>query len=556
MLDLPPLRFLRNVGRGTEVFLVLFKYGFGEIADQLNPRRHVPFLRRRALKKAQSIEPELSVPQRIRLVLEELGPTFIKFGQVMSTRPDLIPIEVIDELKNLQEQVPPFPSDAAVRAVEDELHAPVDELFLEFDREPLGAGSLGQVHLARHKDGTRLAVKIRRPTAVRDVERDLALMLDLAELAVSKIKFLEVFDPVGLVQHFSRTIRREMNFRREGRTMQEFTRLFSQDATLYVPKVYDELTTEAVLTMEYVDGCRPDDTGAMASLPITAPQLAVNGAHIFMRMAFEFGIFHGDPHPGNLRVLPDGRIAFLDYGMVGTLGEEKREQLVDLFVSVAKPDVDRAVHLVQTIGKPSRPVDDLLLRADVQDFVETYYGVPLEQMKIGSMLSDFVDILANHGLRCPADLMLLIRAVVTLEGVGRSLDPHFNLAGELAPFVERLVKARYDPRRIMERTIDDAKTVLGAIHDLPLHFGRTLQKLNQDDLRIQLEHRKLDDFVNEFDRSSNRVVVGMITAALIVASALVLRTGTGEWWLPSLVFAASGFLGVWLIWGILRSGRL
>lgn len=555
-MELPPLRLIRNVGRFAEVLLVLAKYGFGEIADQLHPRRYVPFLRRRALRKAKLIEPEQSVPYRIRLVLEELGPTFIKFGQVMSTRPDLIPMEVIEELKNLQEHVPPFSSEAAVRAVEGELHASVDELYAEFDRTPLAAGSLGQVHLARHKDGTRLAVKIRRPTAVREVERDLALMHDLADLAVRNIKFLEVFDPVGLVKHFSRTIRREMNFRREGRTLQEFTRLFKEDATLYVPGVYDDLTTEAVLTMEYIDGCRPDDQAALAMLPITPPQLAVNGSHIFMRMAFEFGIFHGDPHPGNIRVLPDGRIAFLDYGMVGTLGEEKRELLVDLFVSVSRPDVDRAVQVVQTIGHPSRPIDDLFLRADVQDFVESYYGVPLEQMKIGNMLNDFVSILANHGLRCPADLMLLIRAVVTLEGVGRSLDPRFNLAGELAPFVERLVRARYDPRQVVERVLDDAKAVLGALHDLPLHFGRTLEKLNQDDLRIQLEHRKLDNFVNEFDRSSNRIVVGVIIASMIVASALLIRTGAGEWWLPSLVFAASGLLGIWLVWGILRSGRL
>jgi ubiquinone biosynthesis protein len=242
--------------------------------------------------------------------------------------------------------------------------------------------------------------------------------------------------------------------------------------------------------------------------------------------------------------------------MIGTLGAEKREQLVDLFLSVAKHDVDRAVALVMEMGHPSRPIDEVLLRADVQDFVESYYGVPLEQMNVGNMLNDFVEILANHALRCPADLMLLIRAVVTLEGVGRSLDPHFNLAGELAPFVEKIVRERYDPRRVIERTVRDAKRVFQAVHDLPQQMGATLQKLATDDLKVQLEHRKLDNVVNEFDRSSNRIVMGLITSALLVASALIIRSDVGGYWLPGMVFFSSVVLGFWVIWGILRSGRL
>jgi ubiquinone biosynthesis protein len=192
----------------------------------------------------------------------------------------------------------------------------------------------------------------------------------------------------------------------------------------------------------------------------------------------------------------------------------------------------------------------------VQDFIETYYGVELERLNVGSMLNDFISILVQHGLRCPADLMLLIRAVITLEGVGRTLDPRFNLATEIAPFVERIVRSRYEPQRIVERTLGDAKAVMGALHDLPGQLGRTLQKLATDDLRIQLEHRKLDNVVNEFDRSSNRIVVGLITSSLIVASALVLRAGTGNYWLAALSFLASCLFGAWVVWGIMRSGRL
>ncbi len=553
-MELPPLRAMRNLGRVVEIATVLFKHGFDEFVDQLRLRRYVPRLKRRALRRAAEAQPERTLAHRLRLALEELGPAAIKFGQVMSTRPDLIPQDVIEELTRLQENVPPFDSDLAVRLVELELDGPVSELFAEFEREPLAAGSLGQVHRARHHDGTLLAVKIRRPDIVREVERDISLLAVLAKYAEGR--GWDTFDPVGLVQHFARTIRREMNFRREARAIQEFDRLFEQDATLHVPRVYDDLTTEAVLTMEFIDGCRVSDDECLRFAPLTKPQLAVVGTHIFMRMAFEFGFFHGDPHPGNIRVLQDGSIALLDYGMVGMLTDEKREQLVDLFVSVASRDVGKAERLVKKIGRPSKPIDDALLRADVQDFIETYYGVSLERLNVGNMLDDFVDLLVDHGLRCPADFMLLIRAVVTLEGVGRSLDPRFNLAGEIAPFVEKMVRQRYEPRHILDRTMNDARSLASAMYEIPVQMRRTLQKLTSDDLRIHLEHQKLDNVVHEFDRSSNRIVVGLITSSLIVASALVLRAGVGGYIIPGLTFGASCLFGAWVVWGIMRSGRL
>lgn len=553
-MELPPLRAIRNLGRFVEIVTVLVRHGFGEFVDQLRLWRYVPRLKRRAIPRAARERGELTLAHRLRLALEELGPTAIKFGQVMSTRPDLIPADVIEELTHLQEDVPPFPGEAAVEVVETEFGAPVEQLFAEFERVPFAAGSLGQVHRARHHDGTLLAVKIRRPNIIREVERDISLLNFLAARAAQT--WLEPFDPVGLVQHFSRTIRREMNFRREARTIQEFARLFADDATLYVPRVYDDLTSEAVVTMEFVEGCRPCDEECLSHVLATKGQLAVQGTHIFMRMAFEFGFFHGDPHPGNIRVLPDGSIALLDYGMVGMLSDDQREQLVELFAAVARHDAARAERLVLRMGRPSRPIDDLLLKADIRDFIETYYGVPLERLNVANMLNDFVAILVNHGLRCPADLMLLIRAVITLEGVGRSLDPGFNLATEIAPFVESLLRRRYEPRHIAEQALRDFRSVMSALHDLPIQLGGALHKLSTDDLRIQLEHRKLDNVVNEFDRSSNRIVVGLITSSLIVASALVIRAGAGWYWLAALAFAGSCLFGAWVVWGIMRSGRL
>ena len=554
MFEFRQLKFLRNLGRSREIATVLLNHGFHDVVERLHLARYLQWWRR--LRRRQP-EPRLTRPQRIRLALEELGPTFLKFGQVMSTRPDLVPPDVIRELSRLQEGVPPFSSQQAVKLIEGEFGAPPEKLFAEFDPQPIAAGSLGQVHRARHFDGTPLAVKIRRPSVVRDIERDLSLLFELAPLVERHIPESEIFDPVGLVNQLARSIRRELNFTREGRTIDEFRRLFRSDATLAIPRVYWDLTTEAIITQEFVDGLKITDREALVAAGYSPAQLAANGARIFMRMAFELGLFHGDPHPGNLRIVPGGVIGLLDYGLVGRLEEEKREQLIDLFLAIVKGDVRLAVDQVLLIGRPFRPIDRPLLQSDIRDFIETYYGVPLERMDMGRLLTDFVGILAQHGIRYPADLMLLIRAIITLEGVGRSLDPNFNLAEHLAPLVEQLVSERFNPKRIAQRIGSEVRTLAEVLHDLPVQVGRTLQKLSTDDLRFQLDHRGLDHLITELDRSSNRVTIGMVLASLIVASALIIRTAQiTPWWLAVPIFALSSLLGIWLIYGIFRSGRL
>lgn len=560
MFEHRPFRFLRSLGRSRQIATVLLNYGFGDVVERLGLLRYLQWGRR--LLFLRRIEPEtrLTRPQRIRLALEALGATFIKFGQVMSTRPDLVPADVIAELTKLQEGVPPFGSETAVEILETELGGPVNQLFAEFDRVPLAAGSLAQVHRARHFDGTQLAVKIRRPHVVRDVERDLELMLELALLVRRHLPEFEVFDPVGLVTQFSRSIRREMNFVREARTVEEFSRLFTHDATLVVPRIYWDLTSDAVITMEFIDGLRITDRAGILQAGLSPADIAANGARIFLKQAFQLGLFHGDPHPGNLRVMKNGTIGLIDYGMVGRLEEDRREQLVDLFMSVVQRDVKGAVDLVLIVGKPSRDVDRPLLMSDVRDFIESYYGIPLERVRMGKLLGDFVSILSNHAIRYPADLMLLIRAMITLEGVGRELDPEFNLAEHLAPFVRQVIRDRYNPRRIAQRWLTESQRMLTAMHEVPLHIERVLDKLSRDELKIQFEPRNLDHFVTELDRSGNRIVIGLVMSSLIVASALIVRSGTisgiSATWITIPVFLLSSLLGVWLIFGIFRSGRL
>lgn len=551
-----PIRFLRNLRRSREIATVLLNYGFADLVERLGLRRYALWGRRLLFWRRKKPHEHYRRAERVRLALESLGATFIKFGQVLSTRPDLIPPDITAELEKLQEQVPPFPSAEAIALVENELGGSVDELFTEFDSEPFAAGSLGQVHRAVHKNGAILAVKIRRPEVVQLVESDLSLMMELAILIEQYIPESHAFDPIGLVSHFSRTIRRELNYRREAHTLKEFGKLFQDDATLAVATVFDDLSTESVLTMQYIDGYRINDSKKLATARIRPKDIAANGARVFMKQAFEFGIFHGDPHPGNIRILPDGSLCLLDYGMIGLLDENKRDQLVDLLTAVSQNDVQRTVELVQQIGEPYETIDAPLLYADVREFVSNYYDLSFEQMNVGKMLSDFVAILSVHHIRCPADFMLLIRAMVTLEGVGRELDPQFNFAEHLVPFVEQILRARYHPRRLFNRCVKESQRLLQMMHDIPISTGKVLEKIANNDLKIQLEHRSIDHLITELDRSSNRVVISVVVASLILASALIMRTGQNSPWLVVPVYLLSSFLGIWLIVGIFRSGRL
>jgi len=551
-----PLKFLKNLRRTGEIAAILINHGFGDLVDTIGLNKYLNWGRRKLLKHTEDDTRSLTRAERIRHAIESLGPTFIKFGQVLSTRPDLVPRDVVDELALLQEQVPPFDSQVAIRAVEKSLGRPLRETFAAFDEEPLATGSLGQVHTAVLRDGQEVVVKIRRPRAVYEVERDLSLMHELAALLDKRVPESEVFDPIGLVRNFERTIRRELNYLREARTIEEFAKMFEEDASLYVPKVYPDLCTEEILVMERIRGHRISDIARVPCLWEKRRMIASNGARIFLKQTFEFGLFHGDPHPGNFRILNDGAICLLDFGMVGLLDESMRANLVDLFVATAQKDTRRSLRIMLSIGDCEHEIDERLFNADYREFIDKYYGLPLERLDIAALLRDFVGILSTHRIRCPGDLMLLIRAIVHLDSVGRKIDPDFNIIEHAVPRFKKLIRDRYRPDQMWERFCEEARILGRAAHEIPTELAVALKKFNREDSQVKLRLTGLEYMVTELDRSSNRIVVSLIVAASILASSLLIRSGVTNDWFSIPMYLISSCLGIWLIYGIFRSGRL
>ncbi|MCA8988358.1 MAG: AarF/ABC1/UbiB kinase family protein [Planctomycetaceae bacterium] len=556
LLESHPLKLLKNLRRTGEIAAVLINHGFGDLVERIGLNRYLNWGRRKLLKQSDVHTRSLTRAERLRMSCESLGPTFVKFGQVLSTRPDLIPGDIVDELAKLQEHVAPFPSEIAIQTIEKALKKPIRELFSRFESEPLATGSLGQVHTACLPDGSDVIIKVRRPRAIQDVERDLSLIQELAHLISKRVPESQVFDPTGLVRNFERTIRREMDYLREARSIDEFARMFADDAALYVPKVYPHLCTEDVLVMERIEGHRVDDLPSFPKLWEKRKQIAANGARIFLRQAFEFGLFHGDPHPGNFRILDNGSICLLDFGMIGTLDEQTREHLVDLFISTARKDVRGSLRNMKLICHIPRDIEERYFYSDYRDFIDKYYGLPLEQLDLARLLRDFIDLLSRHRIRCPGDLMLLIKVIVHLEAVGRKIDPDFNLVEVAIPHFRKLIRDRYHPQYLWERFREEVLVLGQAAHDIPVELSTALKRFNRDDSAVKLKLTGLEYMVNEIDRCSNRIVIGVIVAAAILSSSILVRSDATNDWFSLPIYLISSLLGIWLIYGIFRSGRL
>ena len=562
---LPILRVNRNIRtirRYRTILGVLIKYGFGHFVEQLNIDYYLELGKRIVTRdKIKKDLERLSQPQRLRLAMEELGPTFIKLGQLLSTRPDVFDQEFIQEFSKLQDKVPAVTLEQIKAQIQRELGYPADELFAEFSVQPIAAASIAQVHRGKLRSGEEVVFKVRRPGISKIVETDIDVLMGLAYLIEQHVPAIAIYDPVGLVKEFRRSIMREMNFTREGRTVERFAANFADSSTVYIPKIYWDYSGEIVLTMEYVPGIKISHLEQLRAEGYDLKEIARRGADAFLKQVLDHGLFHADPHPGNIFVLPDQVICMLDFGMIGRLGQDLKEQLLDLLQALLERDVDRIISQLLYSGELTDTADLKNLRRDLNEFIEDYYDLVLQDIKIGRLFSEFIELLTHHRIHFPPDYMMLAKALVIMEGVGRQLDPEFNMISHMRPYVNKLFLERFSPKSISAQASRIAVAYTSLAKNLPHDIKEFINRLNRNQFKIDLEHRGLEKLVTDLDRSSNRVSFSLVIGSLIVGSSLVMQIDKGPMvfgfpLLGLLGYSIAGVLGLWLAVGILRSGRL
>jgi ubiquinone biosynthesis protein len=540
----------RDLGRVQEIGAVLLRYGFGDLVRRLGIALH--------WKEAVRSAP-LNAPESARRALQDLGPTFVKLGQILATRVDLFAPEWIAELEKLQDQAPASPYPEVRAQLSDDLGGPPESVFAAFDAQPIAAGSIAQVHRAQLADGTHVAVKVRRPGIVPVVEADLRLLARLAEMLETRFPELARFRPREVVRQFSATLRRELDLAAECRNAERVAANFRERAEIVVPKVYWDWTSERVNVQEYIDGTPSRDPEALAAAGLERAVLAHRGAQAMLKMVLEDGFFHADPHPGNVFYLPGNRVAFIDFGMAGHLSERRRDELVRLLDGLVERDAEAVVDILLEWAGAAQ-VDGEKLAADVDAFIDRYHGLPLQELRMGTMLADMTTLLREHRLALPPDLALVLKACVTLETYGRELDPRFDMVGEAAPFLRAATLERFGPASLAKRGFRAGRALLEIAAQLPQDLRELVRAARSGKLQVHVDLTSLRNFGNQLDGAANRLAIGIVTAAFIVGSAIVMTVEGGPTLLGLPLFGLLGFLGAaiagaWLLISILRSGR-
>jgi ubiquinone biosynthesis protein len=548
----------RELGRVHDIAAVLIRYGFGDLVRRIGMAG--------ALERAGKVlgwrTPEelarLAPPARVRRALEELGPTFIKLGQILATRVDLFPPEWIAEFGKLQDAAPAVPL-ADIRAqLKEDLGDDPEAIFAELETKPLAAASLAQVHRARLADGTAVILKVRRPGIRPIVEADLRLLSRLAEIIEEEAPDLRRYRPREVLRQLTLSLRRELDFSCECRNAERIAANFAAYPEIVVPRFHWQWSGERLNVQDYIYGIPGRDLVEADAAGLDRKLLAQRGANAVLKMMLEDGFFHADPHPGNVFYLPDNRIAFIDFGMVGRLSEKRRYQVAVLLQHLVTQDSASVAEVLLDWGDGTVDVEQLT--GKIESFLDQYHGVPLRQLDLGAMLSDLVAILRDHGLALPTDLALLIKAFIALEGMGRQLDPDFDMAGEATPFLERVLLAHYGPDALAERGWRTLASALHMLTGLPQDLRQLLRAARHGRLQVQIDVVSLRHFGDQIDRAASRLTIGIVTASLIIGSSIAMTAGGGRRLSGSPSFGLLAFIGaviggIWVLVSIWRSGR-
>ncbi len=520
---------IRNTRRFAEILSVLIRHGFGGFVGETGLDRLLEKGRSLIGRGTEGDVERLSLNVRLRMVLEALGPTFIKLGQILSTRPDLIPADLAHEFRSLQADAPKVPFAEIRKRLDEEFDDGVDELFRSIEETPLAAASMAQVHRAVLRDGTAVVIKVLRPGIEKIIESDMEILHELARLAESHFE-KEAVSPTAVVEEFAKEIRKELNLSTEAKSTDRLRGLFEDDPNVSFPKVYHDHSTRRVLTLEEVDGrmlgsLTPDDL-----TPEERRAVVLNGSDAVFRMCLEHRFFHADPHPGNIFVLDEGRICFIDCGMTGHIDQRTSHQLAELIYGVVSGDVDKVMQTaIDLSGAEQSLMHERKLRGDVSEFIDSFQAPDgsLENLHLGEMLQGFFDLLRKWQIRCPSDLVFLIKALMTIEGVGREWDPTFDLIAHVKPMLQRKLLERYRPGAIKDRLTRSLASYVDIVEDLPGELRSLLAQTRRKDFAINLHHQGLNRLSNTIDRASRTIAYGLIFAAVIMGASILILADAG-----------------------------
>ena len=538
-------RLERDARRVAEIVGVLVKYGLADWLKKLPVTKLKEWLRS---AEGQAIA-ELDLNQRVRLALTDLGTTFIKLGQMLSTRPDLVGLEMAEELSRLQAEAPADPPDTVRQLIASELGHPPEMLLGEFDPEPFASASIAQVHGALLPTGERVVLKIQKAGVAKRVESDLSILSGLAELAEKYASELRPYEPVALVRQFRRSIQRELDFNSERRNLEEFGRNFANDPTVRFPRPWPEYCSRRVLTMERFEGVPGTDTTRLLASGADLSELARRGAAMYLEMIFRDSFYHADPHPGNLMLLPGGVLGVVDCGMTGRLDEVLRDAIEGLLLAIAQKDAESLTDAVWYLGAVPPACSREQLRSDLTEFVAEYTAQSITELDLSAALGSLTDIIRRYRVVLPPGVSLLLRTLVLLEGTSRRLSPEFSLAEVIHPFYQKSLGRRFSPRRLLLRLMRTYRDWDRLFQALPRDLNETLRRVRAGRFSVHLEHRHLDPVVN-------RLVLGIITASLFLGSSLLWSMKAPPLVGGVSVFGASGYLVALVMgWRLFRAVR-